>query len=1040
MPPKGTRRHHASNQHGPRNETGGAVASTRKTDKHGRPKANGVLNGSPLSSTRENGSSMSPRGPPSEIGPELEEVSEPSPLHPISSRRSTDPLLDELIEGQHQPSMSSMGREWQQTRRIDVNGPGNPAVHVERGPVNLASRIIRASPLADTLAILMVLLQMPQTLLNILQFLYAFWAFVPWLTSMFPPLTWLFDFLLGAEGAPSVATILVADFIMGCTWMCLWTPLQDLILDLIQAIIAGSWGGRSDDNDGGIRNTGIASIVVTVLHFARVGRLTLLRSTPEPNGVWSYMSEHLDMMDYRRVQPTSDHSVFRVLMAVHIVAQGLLHIVRRALTRQDNSSSDYGRRRSVDSSSSSEHSSATISVDPISVTVKDGKDHGSRTKHRRKQSALSRGLQPFWAFVAYLKCHTLNDHEHTQANKEATGARATDERNLGNAPFRSEEGCVWATRIDSTEIFFQTSFFQTLSSSTASDVEERGPANHDLALQQVKPAGKPFYVRVNNATWPSTRMQQLKVIPNGSDPTRSQWTVEVFGLTPGSSYACEFINNQDHAIIYRLHITTPLVSVADSSASSSCFESTDMSSQGLPVHGGSTSAAATVPSTSLRPSSPTTALKQSVAAAEHKLDEERGTVKKLRKEHKSLVAGLKKEMDTLNSRSSTSGSGDDRQRQRLTQISQHIRQAEDAAATMVSQTEEMKVVPEEEMSEWRETRERWEALREQHSEAQSDLTEHVSKLDRQKSSVHSEVLIMQQRRERVQARQAKLTDQHHRLSEPTSEGLKTDENVSKATPPPSNVVNRASLIEDYTGKVRHLQHTHQEIQLNGQQIWQQVRLLESAHNDQQLQLQQQQQQMMMPSTVNKTPETVFAGNYTTIHNPVTPRFGNLTLPTSSPVSMPTYTPMSWSQSGPGSGLQHPHPHHHQQQQQQLQQEGRLRSSSMRSNPSGLNEYVDGPIQPREAAIVEAALAAAAAANGSEVTYRDMARGGMGGGGSGDGSAPGSGSVTVTQGRSRSGSQRDPAGGSHLPRPSSHMQQQFAGGGGGGGKGSSPVWQ
>ncbi len=1000
MPPKGTRRHHASSQHGPRNETGSA-SSTRKSDKHGRPKANGVLNGSPSSSTREHAQSNFPRGPPlDDEETELDDDhTEPSPLHP-GSRRSTDPLFEELNEGSRQASMSSTGGDFQQPRRIDVNAPGNPAVHIERGRLHLVSRIIRACPLADTLALLMVLLQIPPTVINLIQILYAMGTLVPSLTSIFPSLTWLADFMGGSEGAPSIPTIILADIIMLCIWMFLWTPLQDLMLDLVQAVMAASWGGRSHENDSGIKKTGFASIVMTVVHCARAGRLDWLKSTPPSSGLWSYMSEyvpgHLGYEDYRRGSPSSDHSWVRAFVAVHILAQSLVGMVRRSLTKHEKSSLDGGRRKSVDSSS--EHSSAASggdSADSFSVSTKEGREQISRTKNRKKQSAISRGFAPVWAVVAWSKSLTLNDFEHTQATKEATGAKATDQRNLGNAPFKFEEGRAWVTRIDSTEVFFQTSFFQTFSSdSTDADSSEHSPAV------------KPFHVRINHATWPSTRMQQLKIVHSNADPTRSQWKVEVFGLTPGSSYVCEFIdNNQDHNIIYSLHVTTPLVSVADSHASSSCLESTGTGSRGVPVHGGSTNATA-VPAMSLRPSSPTTALKQSVAVAEQKLEEERGAVKKLRKEHKSLVAGLKKEIDGLNSRSNTSGSGDDRNRQRLTQISQHIRQAEDAAATMVSQTEEMKVVPEEDLSEWKETKERWEAVREQYSEAQGDLADNHSNLDRQKSSVQSEALTVQQKRERVQARQTKLSDQHHRLREP-SEGPKTDENALKQTPPPPDHLERTTLIEQYTGQVRQLQHTYQEIQLSGQHIWQQVRMIESAYNDQQQQ-QQQQQSMMLPA--NKTPEGVFAGNYTTIHNPATPRFANLTLPTSTPASVSTtYTPMSLSRSGPGSGLG---PH-----------EGRLRSSSMRSNRSGLNDYVEGAIQAREAAALGVAAGAVAAANGSDVTtYRDMVRGGVDGSGTGSGTA---------HGRSRSGSQRDPA--SPLPR-TPHMQQYA------GGKGSSPVWQ
>ncbi len=145
-----------------------------------------------------------------------------------------------------------------QPRRIDVNTPGNPAVHLHRGPLQMAGRLITSWPLADTLAILIVLLQIPPTVLSIIQFLYATLTLIPHVlpsTSMAGFGGFFGDVLDGAGHVPSLTMMLLADIVVFSLWLSLWTPAQNLTLELAQAIIAASLGGRADDSDSGIRNT-----------------------------------------------------------------------------------------------------------------------------------------------------------------------------------------------------------------------------------------------------------------------------------------------------------------------------------------------------------------------------------------------------------------------------------------------------------------------------------------------------------------------------------------------------------------------------------------------------------------------------------------------------------------------------------------------------------------------------------------------------------------------------------------------------------------
>ena len=101
----------------------------------------------------------------------------------------------------------------------------------------------------------------------------------------------------------------------------------------------------------------------------------------------------------------------------------------------------------------------------------------------------------------------------------------------------------------------------------------------------------------------------------------------------------------------------------------------------------------------LRPSSPTTTLKNSIAAADQQLQEQRNRLKRNKKDHKTAITNIKKEVDTLGNRLANAGGSDERQRQRVLQFTQNIRQAEDAAAEFAVQAENLGSIPEDEAKE-----------------------------------------------------------------------------------------------------------------------------------------------------------------------------------------------------------------------------------------------------------------------------------------------------------------------------------------------------
>lgn len=294
-----------------------------------------------------------------------------------------------------------------------------------------------------------------------------------------------------------------------------------------------------------------------------------------------------------------------------------------------------------------------------------------------------------------------------------------------------------------------------------------------------------------------------------------------------------------------------------------------------------------------------------------------------------------------------SGSNDDRQRQRLLQIGQHIRQAEDAAAHVSSQTEAMGQVPEHDLSDCRESKESWDTIRRRHSKALAELNESARQSGRQIAAIQTEAANLQQKRERVQARQNKLKDQYERLSNAKTQDLSGNDLTTVVHT--SKDEQRQITEQQFIRQSQNLHDSLKEIQLDSQQLWQQVHAIEAACLD------QQQRANSAPTT----PEGNLPGTMMGNRNPPSARFGNFVFPSGLPTK-----PIMPSRTTPGH------------------RDGRARSSSMLSNVSGLTDQVDFPVATGDRMMVNEKSFAS-----HERTRNDGAYGGR---------------------RSRSGSHRDPS--------------------------------
>jgi hypothetical protein len=172
----------------------------------------------------------------------------------------------------------------------------------------------------------------------------------------------------------------------------------------------------------------------------------------------------------------------------------------------------------------------------------------------------------------------------------------------------------------------------------------------------------------------------------------------------------------------------------------------------------------------LRPSSPTTTLKNSIAAADQQLQEQRNRLKRNKKDHKAAITAIKKEVDTLGSRLGNSGGNDDRQRQRVLQFTQNIRQADDAVADLAIQVDALGDIPEEEVKEAAVRKKEWQKERASKEAMLAELDSAKAETDRQVRSVESDITSAVQKRERLQQRQTRLNEQHDRLIIANREG------------------------------------------------------------------------------------------------------------------------------------------------------------------------------------------------------------------------------------------------------------------------------
>ncbi|KAF2704234.1 ubiquitination network signaling protein [Pleomassaria siparia CBS 279.74] len=778
-----------ANQHDKRHENGLAAPGKRITKEKSNPQLNGHVNGAPhptsppllANGAVDHGMTTHPANTQAQDhvqGPRVHAQSQmvgSASTCPIKERvrAGSEVSLDGLEACRGQYSNGNINNApvshlldpapHTSLRRNDASGHKTPPMF-KASMLTVVTTILSSCPLRDVLAILILLLQLPPTVLTIVQFLFATLTFVPpqagsplSALSAFPSFT---DIFQGSGGTPSVFTIVFADVFILLTWLLLWVPVQNFLLDLAQAVIAIALGGAAAGKSGTTNSIFICFVIILsnhlfrfrplrqhILHFLWTGLarggLDFLTSPPSTP---SYLESF-----------STPHGWPRTILGVHILAQGVVRIIRRSLSRREAAHTLPTGKKTDPEAGVHLHRTNSVNLDanvelPSSSST-DGrplgpspaahlsKDKASSSRKKRKQATHVRSQQPFWAALASTKVTVLKEMESSRAANDAGEANAKDANHIGNAVWRSEDDRVWISEVGHSDVSFRVSLFSD-EESAAAELGQNGSTGSGIDRS------KPFYIRVNGADWSSTRIRQISSDGYGGEEGTGFWGGEIFGLNPLSNYYCEFVRTTDHEAFYSTSLITSTGPVAEQA-----------------------SIASPLPHQTLRPASPATTLKNSIAAADQKLQDQRNRLKRNRKDHKTSISAVKKEVDTLSTRLANAGGSDERQRQRVLQFTQNIRQAEDATVDLSQQVDALGDIPEDDAAEAATMKREWRKERDNKNAVSAEFDSVKCEVDRQANSVESDIAAVIQKRERLQQRQTRLNEQHDRLITANKEGF-----------------------------------------------------------------------------------------------------------------------------------------------------------------------------------------------------------------------------------------------------------------------------
>ena len=230
--------------------------------------------------------------------------------------------------------------------------------------------------------------------------------------------------------------------------------------------------------------------------------------------------------------------------------------------------------------------------------------------------------------------------------------------------------------------------------------------------------------------------------------------------------------------------------------------------------------------------SPATTLRNSIAACEANLIECQARQKRCKKDNKAASATLKKEIDIQNGKIAKIAVDDKAHQNRHMQWTQQSRQADKAVAIMSNDLEVMGSVPKQDQQQWTTMKGEWEAERKQRSNAHNELSSCKESAHHEKSAVQGEASNIQQKRERLAARAAKLHEQRQRLHSANAQGL--DEKERREAELAAKAADRRQFDKGNQTQITNIERSYEILQQNILQARHQVQGYIEAYNQQQL--------------------------------------------------------------------------------------------------------------------------------------------------------------------------------------------------------------
>ena len=662
----------------------------------------------------------------------------------ISHHNQSDSASDELEEPDRMPARIVE----QQTRRVVDLTTAKQSATFDTGMIHLAQTVLSSCPIADTMAILVILLSLPPAFLHLTNAIFAMLTFVP-PSGSFTTLPSLSDITSSfSPGAPSFVVLVAIDLIAICLWSVMpWPHMQTILLDCAQATVATTLGGGYTFRTGSSDNLLLVITFVFATHMGRYRKTTLkwLHRTP--------LTRYLPLIENLHDLPakpsyvlSSNRSWFdtlKIYVALHILLQGLTRMVRRALNAPRDSSFTM-RNADPEANNNSTATDANEMNPPSSPSpmksksslqnLRDTRDKISSGKKRRKQANYARSQQPLWAAIAATKAKIMREYGQSQATRDAMGAQSSSIQDLGSAPFSKEEDKIWITAIQPDKIYFETGPIYSPKTSGSEEVADE--AGTDFL--------PPFTVRVNGATWASVKMLAIQADENSHGKIR--WIGEIYGLSATNTYKISFVWHEDQDELYSEIIVTPSSLITERAISSSI-----------------------TPAQVLRPAlpaSPIATVKTSIAAFEASVNDLLMSQKRIRKDSKVLRAKLDKELENLQEKLTRVLAATRNMNQKQSQLENSIKLIEEAVSILSEQINEQGPVPEELTKEWQEHKTAWERIRNELSSVQEEVQRTKEDNRNSLTSVQTKELSERQKRDRAQTRVKKLTTDYANLQAP----------------------------------------------------------------------------------------------------------------------------------------------------------------------------------------------------------------------------------------------------------------------------------